>query len=236
MKRALIVLATVLALGSSLKATPILIGTPGSTPQDYVPFGYGVQAQFIYSAVYFAGPVYILGLTFFNTDITADPNMYDPATYTFKLSTTTASIASPSSSFSTNLGGDWKTFTYVSLAGAVPTGPSFTPEASGACPTCGGGTPFYYDPANGNLLLEIDNPGGTNPLSSSIDYNDGFAVTRIFSTDNSGFGAIDLNYGPVTELTVEAAPEPATLTLTGLGLLALVRTAVHKRRDRLGQS
>ena len=234
MTRALLVLSITLSLSVDLGAVPVLIGVPGSgSVQDCVPFGCAARAQFLYDKSYFADPLTIAAVTFFNS---LDEDLFDPAAYQFKLSTTTTSLDSLSTTFADNVGTNEQTFTFANPTGTPAPAFSFI------------GTPFYYNPADGNLLLEIDKVGGDpNSADAYTDYNKAstFLVRRVFNFDNLAEGQFDdeetcptldcTRYGPVIEFTsfedLQSIPEPATLTLTGLGLLALVRTAVRKRRN-----
>ena len=224
--RELLLVLTALSLGTSVHAAPVLIGEAGSfAPQDCVPFGCAVKAQFIYGASNFTGPITIAAITFFNSN---NGDFFDTATYQFKLSTTTASVGSPSATFSNNVGTNEQLFAVASLSGIVPPAFAFI------------GTPFYYNPAIGNLLLEVDKSSGAGVFSASAftDYDDGagFLVSRVFSFEDSVDGLIDLNDGPVTEfrsLDDLTVPEPSTLNLTGLGLLAVGHLAARTRRKKL---
>jgi hypothetical protein len=123
------------------------------------------------------------------------------------------------------MGGDAADFGTLSVGGARPVTLTFT------------GTPFYYDPALGNLLMQVEVLGlteahgyeshfradytgvetqrnyayGGSPTASGSD--DGALVTR-FETD-----------GPST-----AVPEPGSLLLLGLGI-GLSGLALRGRRN-----
>ena len=180
-------------------------------------FGCALKGQFVYDASYFSGPITITGLTFFNS-LVDSPDTFDPATYTFSLSTTTAAIGSLDSTFANNRGGDFQLFATVPIAGgAIPGVFTFF------------GTPFNYDPANGNLLLEVLKPDSGDTFSGFTDYNTGggFLASRVWSQNLSGAGSANANYAPVIQLE-SAIPEPATLSFVGLSLLGLVAWRVRK--------
>jgi len=95
-------------------------------------------------------------------------------------------------------------------------------------------TPFAYDPALGNLLLDIRNFGGASafvsPLDSHIDFGD--PSSRLFSSifgDVSSTSGIGGTESLITQFTFDpvSVPEPGTLSLLAAGLL--VGAAFRKR-------
>jgi hypothetical protein len=220
MKKFPVCLVGLLALGvaGKLAADVLISGGGGQINQDCVPFGCSLQSQEIIDKSLFSGPITINKLTFFNN---TGSGTFDPATYTFKLSTTSASVGSPSGVFAANVGPDEQVFTTTVIPGGpIPASFSFT------------GVPFHYDPALGNLLIEIDKPDSANTFSGFTDNNSNFSgVSRVWSLDNSGVGNVNTGYAPVVQIGTESViPEPATLTLAGLGFLGLVGYGARKRR------
>ena len=140
----------------------------------------------------------------FFNSVPDSPDTFDPGTYTFKLSTSTNDYLTPSATFANNVGADVQLFATVVLAGG-PIPPVFS--FSGAA--------FNYNPANG--------PNDAN-----------FKVSRVWNTDGSASGNVDLTYGPVTSFGAGAAavPEPMTLTLTGLGLAGLAARLKKSRKQK----
>jgi hypothetical protein len=63
-------------------------------------------------------------------------------------------------------------------------------------------------------IFRVANPFGSQVITSLVLLP--FSVTTLQSEDNSDFGLISLTYTPMTPV-----PEPATLTLLGLGTLGL---------------
>jgi hypothetical protein len=224
-RRLLIVLALLgllcAAVVAEVRAGSVLInGGAGQINQDCIPFGCGHQVQFLISSSFFSGPIDIGSMTFFQTNPQA-PNTFDPATYTFLLSTTTVDPSSPNNVFAANVTSPQQFFaSYVQPAGVnVPS--SFTIT----------GVPFLYNPLAGNLLLEIDKPDSAEAFSAFTDNNSNLpGESRVWATDNSGVGNVNTGYGTVVQFNPAVVPEPATLTLAGLGLLGAVGWGVRRRK------
>jgi hypothetical protein len=141
------------------------------------------------------------------------------------LSTTTRTPDGLSSVFAENVGGDAVTI----YSGALSFGGAFH---AGASPQPFGDTipalrPFYYDPARGNLLVDIAASGGQVLFPGALDAqsSNGDAISRVFSSNgNSPTGTPD-TLGLVTRFNIAVIPEPGTLLLflTGLTLLFMVK-------------
>ena len=180
-----------------------------------------MHSQIIYDASNFSGPIAIDTLTFFNS-VEDDPDTFG-GPFTITLSTTSAPISGPSATFADNVGADAQRFAVFApgVGFAIPM-PTFSIT----------GTPFNYDPANGNLLLDITSPNNNAEARGFIDADglDGiFAVSRVVSFDCPDDGCVGLNRGPVTQFRGSPVPEPGTVTLVGIGLCG---AAVARRRRR----
>jgi len=221
-KRLLIVAITVLS-STSYAAADVILGTPTADPslQDCVAFGCAVQAQFIYDSSYFSNPISITELQFYNSFEDLGGDAFDPSTYTFKLATATHDYLTPDAVFANNVGADVHVFTTVALVNdLIPSVFSF------------GGAPFLYDPAKGDLLIEIDKTGTTG-ITGVTDYNNSaFKASRVWDLGDGSGTTIDVNFAPVVNLVgrdVTPVPEPMTLTLTGLGLAYFARQLKKKK-------
>lgn len=161
-----------------------------------VPFS-NVDYQQVYAASAFAGPTSISSLTFYYAPWRGGSSLVIQGTYSVYLSTTSAVVnALDGVNLANNRGGDW-TFFGTFSAGSE-TNPQFDIS----------GTPFSYDPANGNLLVEI--------------FGLGQIVTGNVQGVN-GYAQVDTD-GIVMSRAVEyttVVSEPSGLLLLGGGLVCL---------------
>ena len=97
--------------------------------------------------------------------------------------------------------------------------------------------PFFYDPAAGNLLIEIRNyerttfPGIPQANAGPFDaYNIlGDQISRVYANDvNATTGTAD-TLGLTTFFIVTPVPEPSTITLFALGI-AVFGVCLHRRK------
>jgi hypothetical protein len=87
-------------------------------------------------------------------------------------------------------------------------------------------TPFYYDPSQGNLLVERINRGGSLPdKSPTVDVQAMPGFTVLSGNVDAVSGTL-VSRLPVTQF--QFVPEPETVVLTGLAIL----TCVASRRKR----
>ena len=188
-------------------ASSIVIGAPTDPGGNAFPFGGafmgnpGTRYQQAYASTDFSGPMSIVGIDFLHGTGTLAGR-----TYFLYFSTITAGIDTLSNSnFASNLGPDNTLFATRALSGAAPATLSFT------------GGPFLYNPASGNLLLDIIiSPGGVPP-NGSYDARNGTAVGTFSRYHNFGIG--NSGYGLVTQF--DFVPEPSTFILAGFGLASV---------------
>lgn len=139
------------------------------------------------------------------------------------LSSTQRGVDELSQVFADNLGSD-----AVSVwSGALSLGsfaqPGAMPQAwqfQGSIPVT---TPFYYNPAMGNLLLDIVAAGGRAFLPGALDAQNiaGDSVSTLFALDgNSSIGIADTR-GLVVRFDITIVPEPDTWLLVTAAAAAL---------------
>jgi len=202
MKTSLRALLALVSVAACLQAATI-IGTPAGAANCF-PFGCsgGTRYQQVYDDSNFLGPLTITGLTFYNT--VSPGGSVSSRTFTIHLSTTAVAVDALSATMDDNVGPDDALFT-IFAGGPGVTG-TFTIT----------GSPFYYDPAGGNLLMDIFVSGGTGG-GIYLDARSGDAG-GVFSRMHD-FGSAFEGYGLVTGFeTGSAIPEPGSLGLMGLGL------------------
>ena len=207
----------VLFLGLSLPASHASTITIGSEYSNNVfPFSYDYAGEYqqVYSALDFSGPVLITAISF--------PELYatqgsEVGTYSIRFSTTSAGVNGLSTTYAQNIGADNSVFTSGSFA------------LQGSSLTFTGTNPFFYNPKNGNLLLDVFNYGvtgaggdpvlmfGPSPDTSRV-YNGGGQGTPV--ADNRAL-VTTFTYTSVTSVT----PEPSGVILLGTGMLALTGLA-----------
>jgi hypothetical protein len=150
------------------------------------------------------------------------------------LSTTSATPASLSTTFANNVGADDRV---VFGAGPLSLSSSFTGPPGGPKAfdiVINLTTPFLYNPANGNLLMNVRNfsGGGTTQFDAVTPGSGGSVTERVWIGDvNSLTGNYDLgSAGMVTEFGFHSVvPEPSTLLSAVSGVLACLGYAWRRR-------
>jgi hypothetical protein len=185
--------------------------------------GSGSTYQQIYDAGEFSGPLYINAISFFLDD----PGDMDTADYRIKFSTTSKTIGGLDSTWANNIGADEATFGTFSVSGAMPAVLTFV------------GTPFYYDPSMGNLLMQVDVLAlyFANPYESffQADYT-GVVTQRLYAYGGSATGVANATGALVTQFDFSPAtngvPEPASLGLFGACAIGATVAAARRRNAK----
>jgi len=264
-KRLLVGLAACITLGATDANPQVVVGAASFPAGNCIPFGCHLITRYqqVYSAAVlaplFPNPASINQLRFFyNGWDTADgPVVTDvdrpiqPATYTFRLSTTTAPVSGFNGDFYTPSSAT-EFFSQVNLAGET--------LRHGEALLIPGTTAFDYDASAGaNLLLDImiTANGGTElpNFPNNLDYNE----TLYFDSNPFTFGtysrAFQVGVAPTGQpqgwppgtssdgwgMTTEFAfgpsqtvvPEPATIGLLATGLIGIAGVARRRRKQSI---
>lgn len=201
-----------------LAAAPCRAQVVIGTNQGYngIPFGFGNQVtryQQVYLGSAFTSPFSIESISFFSEAMQG--GVIPPGSYTFAFSTTSASPTSLSSTLANNVGTPLVTF-------ATTTGGSATVS----------GVPYVFDPALGNLLLDItvDVQSGSAAFQAGIDSR----TARAWQAGGSGnLDGPGVTYGFLTQfdgvVATTTTPEPTGVVLLATGLLGVFGAARRKR-------
>lgn len=232
MMKILPILVTIssLTLLSQVGRADITVGVSNPFSGNCYPFmcndsghstGQSIEFQEVYSSAAFPStPTTITSETFYLQPLFGGSDTLLGGTYEFSLSTTTAPVNGLSNTLANNLGPDnTSVLTYTVPAGGVSFGTKFTFSNT---------TPFTYNPANGNLLLDVtvfNQDNVPNFTGNSYNQVDSSGVTsRAYAFNGAPSGVAD-SIGLVTTFNASSVPEPsAFFPLAGvLGLGALLR-------------
>ena len=183
-----------------------------------------MRYQQVYGAADFGGsPLAITGIWFRPDGTTGDP--FGPTNLPnifIQVSTTSKAVDGLSSTFAGNIGADVTTvFNGTLTLSSADTGAGprdfdiFIPFD----------VPFSYNPAAGNLLLDVKNPNGIITTQFDSAGTDD-SISRAFAFDVSASTAGHLTTeGLITKFQFSSAPEPGSLALlaAAVGMLALRR-------------
>lgn len=200
------------APASATTTTTLTVGAP-ATGVNYIPFGsmagypeyQQVFAASDFSSVTIGGVVAIDDLEFYADDEGGVPNT---GVIKVTLSTTSKSVNGLSTNLSQNFSAT-KTVVYDAKLSAVDNGVLTVALL----------TPFSYDPADGNLLIDIDEKA---PYTGGPGFEFNGASDGDFSRAYSGMTIpVSNNSGLVTGFTVVSVPEPSTWAMMVLGFAGL---------------
>ena len=165
--------------------------------------------QQVYEKTQFSGPMTITDFSIFGEPSSIGSPM-DSASYDVYFSTTSKAVGGLDTTWVNNIGGDNAFFGTYTLGGAMPMTMTFA------------GTPFYYDPSAGNLLMHVNIYGLTVSHGYQsffkADYT-GLVTSRMWATGpvgDVGLGAL------VTEFNGNHVPDGgSTIALLGLAMMAV---------------
>jgi len=222
MKRILVLLLLCAAVAINASADVVVGGPPNSN--NCIPLtcsnAFGVTTyQQVYSAGAFGGATTIYGLDFYNTVVNSGSTQLGTGTYSFYLSTSSASPGAPSATYSNNIGGD----NTLLFSGSIA-----QPWAFGDTLDIAGTNSFTYNPLNGNLVLTVLISGSTDPVPFTFfDASSSSDLGRVYGSGTSGYtnGDYGLVTGFDTSSETTVTPEPASLLLlsSGIGLVGMLK-------------
>lgn len=221
MRKSLVVIAAASCVISVPAAAADVIVGGGSTANAF-PFagcaGTCDQYQQVYNSNQFAAPVLISAIRFVKG---SGGSTLAGGTYTLSASTTSAAVDGLSSDFASNIGADNTTVFSGTLA----------PNFNGSVLRFVFSTPFQYNPAAGNLLLNFAVAGFTAP-NESVFFLSQNTINGITSRQHN-FGSATAGFGLQTTFETSpiaaGVPEPATWALMLLGFFT-IGAAIRARK------
>jgi hypothetical protein len=221
----LVLLVLVVPQNSVADTITVGVRDSGNLGENCIPFGcpssFGLNAyQQVYSSDAFPGAINIDSVTFFNSvSLPSEPNSSTTADYVFSLSTTAKAVGELDLvDLTSNIGPDSQFF--GSSTGGPLTGTQLTVS----------GDPFLYDPASGNLLLNVSITSAGSDTFLFLDFQQP-SPSAPFQRAYNGIPLSERPAGLVTEFGFTPVPVPPTLFLLGTGVTgwALARLRRHRQ-------
>ena len=186
-----------------------------------------MRYQQVYAASQFSGGGGLITQIAFRPDgIVGNPFNVTIGNIQIDLSTTSAVPDALSTTFASNVGpNDTVVYNGALNLSSNDTGPAGGPKAFDI--TMDLNTPFLYDPALGNLLLDVRNISGL-PSGAAGGFDSeslvGDSISRVYEDIGSATASVADTEGLVTAFTITPVPEPSALTLLAIAIgLVLLR-------------
>lgn len=202
-------------------------------PFNITPFGLASQRyQQVYNANQFTNAGMITAITFRPDADTGNAFASVLSNVQINLSTTSAGPDGLSSTFASNVGGNNQTVFSgaLALSSADTAGPGGTRAFD---ITIALNTPFFYDPSQGNLLLDVRNFAGGTTTQFDAHTVTGDSISRGFTNVVGGVGnatGLTDTSGLVTQFQIQAVPEPVSMIV--FGGLAVAGIVGYRRRKQ----
>ena len=181
--------------------------------------------QQVFSASQFANPGFINSIWFRLDGATANNPLLFFGGGSVTLSTVPVGPDGLSPVFANNVGVNAVTIFSGGFSFGGTSEPGAMPQAFHQ--TFGATTPFFYNPAQGNLLMEIRGVSGQVFTPGSLDAQSvlGDSITRVFAASAFAASGTADTLGLVTRFDMTVIPEPATwsIILMGGAMLLLLR-------------
>ena len=177
-------------LGAGSAQDQIVVPTDDGMTGSSAPFACGTRFQQVWNASLFPGKMRIDAIVFYNNVRHSAEGYIEPARYQFSLSQTDVSAESITADFGSNLG--QKTRQVIDWTVTGFTGGGFSGGTTGSL-TLPLSRPFIYDPAKGNLLLDIQKDQSACEGDGPI-YIDASSAADGVALVNDSFGVLE-RYG-----------------------------------------
>jgi hypothetical protein len=220
--------ADTVIIGSNSNASRYPFGMdPSSASPAFPDFAANGVYQQVYAASSFSGPITITQIAFASSGAFSSGPGLANFNFNIGLSTSGAGPGSLSTSFAANRGADFAQVFSGPLNVSLTANDQFDLVINII--------PFTYDPAAGNLLLDVSLSSATVfGGGSNLYFLAGFdpATSRIANPTGGTTASVADGFGLQTRFSTTEVPEPATVLLLGTGIAGLA-ARIRKRRNHV---